>query len=86
MLNLINNARADAGLDPLSLGDENAQAAIGVRASEAAGYVSHKRPDGSHYKTAFDEYGVSYSHPLEILTYAGSTVQDKDVYKRQTLG
>ena len=77
MLNLINNARADAGLDPLSLGDENAQAAIGVRASEAAGYVSHKRPDGSHYKTAFDEYGVSYSHPLEILTYAGSTVQDK---------
>lgn len=77
MLNLINNARADAGLDPLSLGDENAQAAIGVRASEAAGYVSHKRPDGSHYKTAFDEYGVSYSHPLEILTYSGSTVQDK---------
>ena len=77
MLNLINIARADAGLDPLSLGDESAQAAIGVRASEAAGYVSHKRPDGSHYKTAFDEYGVSYSHPLEILTYAGSTVQDK---------
>lgn len=77
MLNLINNARAEAGLGALSLGDENAQAAIGVRASEAAGYVSHTRPDGSHYKTAFDEYGVSYSHPLEILTYSGSTVQDK---------
>ena len=77
MLNLINNARAEAGLSPLSLGDANAQAAIGVRASEAAGYVSHTRPDGSHYKTAFDEYGVSYSSPLEILTYAGSSVQDK---------
>ena len=77
MLNLINNARADAGLNPLSLGDANAQTAIGVRASEAAGHVSHRRPDGSHYKTAFDEYGVSYSHPLEILTYAGSSVQDK---------
>ena len=77
MLNLINNARADAGLNPLSLGDANAQAAVGVRASEAAGHVSHRRPDGSHYKTAFDEYGVSYSHPLEILTYAGTSVQDK---------
>ena len=77
MLNLMNNARADAGLNPLTLGDANAQAAVGVRAAEAAGHVSHRRPDGSHYKTAFDEYGVSYSHPLEILTYAGTSVQDK---------
>lgn len=77
MLNLINNARAEAGLSALSLGDSNAQSAIGVRASEAAGYVSHTRPDGSHYKTAFDDAGVSYSSPLEILVYAGSSIQDK---------
>ncbi len=77
MLNLMNSKRAEAGLNPLSLGDANAQAAIGVRACEAAENVSHTRPDGRHYKTAFDDYGVTYSSPYEILTYSGSTVQDK---------
>lgn len=77
MLQLMNNKRAEYGLSALTLGDENAQAAIGVRACEAATNVSHTRPDGRHYKTAFDDYGVSYSSPYEILTYSGSTVQDK---------
>lgn len=77
MLNLMNNKRAEYGLDALSLGNSDAQAAIGVRACEAAANVSHTRPDGRHYKTAFDDYGVSYSKPYEILTYSGSSVQDK---------
>ncbi len=77
MLDLINSERSERGLSPLILGSENAQKAIGVRASEASGYVSHTRPDGQHYKTAFDEYGVTYSSPYEVLTYSGTTVQDK---------
>ena len=77
MLSMMNAARAENGLSALTLGDEKAQAAINVRACEAASYVSHRRPDGRHYKTAFDDYGVSYSHPYEILTYSGSTTTDK---------
>ena len=77
MLNLINNYREQNGLSPYGLGSENAQTAIGVRACEAIGDVSHRRPDGRHYKTAFDEYNVSYNDPYEILTYSGSTVQSK---------
>lgn len=77
MLELMNGKRAEYGLDALSLGDSNAQAAIGIRACEASSNVSHTRPDGRHYKTAFDDYDVSYSSPYEILTYSGSSVQDK---------
>lgn len=78
MLDLINEVRTSNGLNPYQLGDDLAQQAVAIRAQEAAGAISHTRPDGSHYKTAFDEIGVSYeNHPLEILTYSGSTVEDK---------
>lgn len=77
MLSLINNARASYGLSAYSLGSEAAQKAVGVRACEAASYTSHTRPDGRHYKTAFDDYNVSYSSPYEVLTYAGTSVEDK---------
>lgn len=78
MLDLINEQRVANGLHALELGDDLAQQAVAIRAQEALSNVSHTRPDGSHYKTVFDELGVSYSnHPLEILTYAGSTIQDK---------
>lgn len=77
MLDAINAVRSEYGLYALTLGSDSAQAASAVRASEAAGYVSHTRPDGTSYKTAFNDYGVSYSYAVEILTYAGSTVQDK---------
>ncbi len=77
LLEKINNMRGEIGLHALELAEPNAQSAIGVRACEAATNVSHTRPDGRHYKTAFDDYGVSYSAPYEVLTYAGSTTQDK---------
>lgn len=78
MLDLINAARADNGLAPLALADEAGQNAVGVRAMEAASYLSHKRPDGSHYKTALNDFGVSYSNsPLEVLTYSGNSVESK---------
>ncbi len=77
MLIAINQVREDNGLSALELGDENAQAAAGVRACEAASNISHTRPDGSHYKTAFDDFGVTYAHPYEIMTYSGTSVADK---------
>lgn len=78
MLALINEARASYNLSPLNLADEAGQRAIAIRAQESHGDVSHKRPDGSHYKTALTEQGVTWANsPLEILTYAGSTVEAK---------
>ncbi len=78
MLDLINAARSDKGLAPLMLADEAGQSAVGVRAGEAASFLSHKRPDGSHYKTALSEYGVAYTKsPLEVLTYSGNSVEAK---------
>ncbi len=78
MLNLINEGRAALNLEPLQLADENGQKAISMRASESIGNITHRRPDGSHYKTALEECNVDYQHsPLEVLTYAGSTVEAK---------
>ncbi|MCI6271416.1 MAG: hypothetical protein MR601_00530 [Erysipelotrichaceae bacterium] len=78
MLDLINAERSNIGLEPLALADENGQLAVAIRANEAAGYLSHYRPDGSHYKTALIDQNVSFSNsPLEVLTYAGSSVESK---------
>ena len=78
MLDLINAERAKRDLEPLALADQNGQAAVGLRVSEAASFLSHTRPDGTHYKTALDQMGAKYVHsPLEVLTYSGSSVEDK---------
>ncbi len=76
MLALINETRARHGLNPLELADENGQIAGAIRAQESIGNITHRRPDGSHYKTALSEQGVSWQRsPLEILTYAGRSIQ-----------
>lgn len=78
MLTLINNVRAEHGLHPLQLADSAGQTAIAIRAAEAEQNISHVRPDGSHYKTALTDQGVTWSNsPLEILTTAGYTVESK---------
>jgi len=76
MLNLINDYRAAYQLEPYELADANAQHAIGVRAAEARRFLSHDRPNGTRYRTAFDEYGVNYSNPFEILAHAGNSPLD----------
>jgi len=77
MLNLINETRINDDLKPFILGGTHAQKAIKIRACEANQYLSHTRPDGRHYKTVFDDEGVSYQSPYEILTCAGNSVIDK---------
>lgn len=77
MLALINQERAANGIHELVLGDDAGMLAAAIRAEEAAGYVSHTRPNGTSYKTALDECGVSYGTTGEVLTYSGSTLYDK---------
>lgn len=76
-LNMINANRAALGLHPLQMGGGSELAAASIRAQEAAGYVSHNRPGGRHYKTAFTDLGLYHSNVLEILTYSGSNAADK---------
>lgn len=77
MLDLINSERVANGVYALVLGDEAGMNAAAIRAQEAAGYLSHTRPDGSSYKTALSECGVSYGTTGEVLTVSGSSVYDK---------
>lgn len=72
-LNIINQHRASLGYAPLALGGAGEQQAAAVRAAEAAGYVSHVRPDGRSYETAFTDLGIYHNNVLENLTFYGST-------------
>jgi len=66
VLNLVNQQRKAAGLKKLSL-DENLNRVAALRAAEIVEKWSHTRPDGSAWKTAFAEEGVSASYRGENL-------------------
>lgn len=76
-LNMINAHRIAAGLHPLKMGGSGELAAASIRAQEAAGYVSHNRPNGRSYKTAFTDLGLYHSNVIEVLTYSGRSAADK---------
>lgn len=76
-LSIINSHRSAAGLAPLKMAGAVEMAAASLRAREASGYVSHYRPDGRYYVSAFTDRGVYHSNVIEILTYAGSSAADK---------
>lgn len=76
-LNMINAHRVAAGLHPLVMGGGSELAAASIRAQEAASYVSHTRPGGRSYKTAFTDLGLYHSNVIEVLTYSGSSAADK---------
>lgn len=60
LLALINDARIERGLTALGI-EESMQFAAGMRAQEALASLSHSRPDGTPYHTAFDEAGFPYA-------------------------
>lgn len=66
VLELVNQARADAGLRPLEL-DPSLCSAAQVRAAECVGTFSHTRPDGTSYKTAIAQAGI-------VSNYTGENV------------
>ena len=74
---MINAHRIAAGLHPLKMGGSGELAAASIRAQEAAGYVSHNRPNGRSYKTAFTDLGLYHSNVIEVLTYSGRSAADK---------
>lgn len=76
-LSIINSYRIANGLNPLQMGSSGEQAAAATRAAEAAGYLSHQRPDGRSYVTAFTDRGIYRSSIVEVLTYSGTTAADK---------
>lgn len=73
LANLINSYRASYGLGSLTMDTGSLGAAAQLRATEASGYVSHYRPNGTYFSTALDAYGVGYNTSGEVLTYAGTT-------------
>lgn len=68
VVRLVNQERAKAGLNSLSV-NQAAAAAANVRAGEIAGTFSHTRPDGSAFSTALDEQNVAYYAAGENIAY-----------------
>lgn len=66
VLDLVNSAREEAGLDPLEL-DPTLCGAAQVRAEECVGSFSHTRPNGDRYKTAITEAGLSANYTGENI-------------------
>lgn len=65
---LVNEERAAAGLNPLTI-NESAMSAALVRAKEIRQSFSHTRPNGSSFSTALKEQGVSYRGSGENIAY-----------------
>ncbi len=82
VLELVNKARADAGLAALDL-DPALCGAAQVRAKECVGTFSHTRPDGTKYKTAISEAGVDSNYTGEnVATGHTSARQVVDAWLR----
>ena len=69
---LVNEERVKAGLQPLTLEADIAEAAQ-VRAVEIVKSFSHTRPDGRHFSTALTEAGVSYRGADENIAWGQKT-------------
>ena len=72
VINLVNEERAKAGLPPLEEAADVSVAA-GVRAQELTSSFSHTRPDGSAYKTALVQNGVTFRISGENVAYGYSS-------------
>ena len=72
---LVNEERAKAGLNPLTVDARVSQAAA-VRAGEIRSSFSHTRPDGSSFSTALTQAGVSFRSSGENIAYGQRTPQE----------
>lgn len=68
IVELVNEARADAGLKPVTL-RQDLTAVAQLRAKETVTLFSHTRPNGTSCFTALGEYGVSYRGAGENIAY-----------------
>lgn len=72
IVELVNEERAKAGLNPVTL-DAAASSAAQIRAKEIVSSFSHTRPNGSSFSTALKEQGVSYRSAGENIAYGQRT-------------
>ncbi len=74
LFELVNETRAEYGLDPLKAHDSLTSAAE-IRAKEYSSYQSHYRPDGSRWDTILSEYGLKRDVRCENLAYYYTTAK-----------
>ncbi len=72
VVKLVNQERAKAGLNALTI-DRKAAAAAQVRAKETEINFSHTRPNGNSFGTALAEQGVSYRNAGENIAWGQKT-------------
>lgn len=73
LLSMINSARAQLGVAPLSLDTGSLGSAAQLRANEASTYLSHTRPDGTYFSSVFPQFGIYTNVWTENLVKAGSS-------------
>ena len=73
MLSLINKARAEAGLAPMTL-DATADTIAQQRATELVISYNHTRPDGSSFVQMFNDMGIYYGMFGENIAYGMNTM------------
>lgn len=72
VVQLVNQEREKAGLQPLSI-SRSAEAAALIRSKEIENSFSHTRPNGSSFSTALKEQGVSYRSSGENIAWGQKT-------------
>ena len=68
IVRLVNTERAEKGLKPL-IADAAIFAAAQVRAEELTHQLSHERPNGEHFYSVLDEFGIEYNGCAENAAY-----------------
>lgn len=68
IVELVNEERAKAGLNPVTLDTSASQAAL-VRSKEIVKSFSHTRPDGRSFTTALKEQGINYRYAGENIAW-----------------
>ncbi len=75
VVKLVNEERAKAGLNPVTV-DTNLGKAANKRAQEIVTSFSHTRPNGSSFGTVLKEYNVSYNGAGENIAYGQKSPQE----------
>lgn len=75
VVKLVNEERAKAGLNELTI-DKNIESAAIVRAKEITQSFSHTRPNGSNFSTVLKEQGISYRGAGENIAWGQTTPEE----------
>ncbi|MDR2530665.1 MAG: CAP domain-containing protein [Oscillospiraceae bacterium] len=74
VLELVNEERAERGLDPLIWSDDAYNAAL-IRAAEVLQSFSHTRTNNTQFSTVFAEVGIRYTYAAENIAYGYTSAE-----------